>query len=286
MVEIGILLAFLFLLFLLIVLCFLFVLQRVPRPKNAAEQHGMNDLSSMIMFQTMRDVIGEQKELARDFNRSFDRKIKVVRQVIDAAKQREQQLVQAQRELVRLLQEAGHDVSFEPGSMLGGVEVEASETVETPAAPRAKVAKSEPPAQEQRFVAIGHEPEEGDNLIDAWAGLDFGAEDPLTVEDEVPEEPPESPEDAEAARDAFRSLLNLGGGAVASNGDADEHETEVEEEDVSPARAINGAGNTSPLQRRVYEYSDSGMSVSEIAKELGVGKGEVRLILSLRQKAQ
>jgi predicted transcriptional regulator len=34
----------------------------------------------------------------------------------------------------------------------------------------------------------------------------------------------------------------------------------------------------------VYEYHDAGMSVGEIAQELGIGKGEVRLVISLRQK--
>jgi predicted transcriptional regulator len=33
----------------------------------------------------------------------------------------------------------------------------------------------------------------------------------------------------------------------------------------------------------VYEYNDAGMTVAEIAHEIGIGKGEVRLILSLRK---
>jgi hypothetical protein len=37
------------------------------------------------------------------------------------------------------------------------------------------------------------------------------------------------------------------------------------------------------LQRRVQEYADAGMSVPQISRELGIGKGEVRLILSLRE---
>jgi hypothetical protein len=44
----------------------------------------------------------------------------------------------------------------------------------------------------------------------------------------------------------------------------------------------NGGQYLTPIQKRVYEYSDAGMRVPEIARELGVGKGEVRLILSLR----
>ena len=37
------------------------------------------------------------------------------------------------------------------------------------------------------------------------------------------------------------------------------------------------------LHARVYDYNDASMSVAQIAQELGIGKGEVRLILSLRK---
>ena len=37
------------------------------------------------------------------------------------------------------------------------------------------------------------------------------------------------------------------------------------------------------VQSRVYEYNDAGMSVAQISKAIGIGKGEVRLILSLRK---
>ena len=39
-----------------------------------------------------------------------------------------------------------------------------------------------------------------------------------------------------------------------------------------------------PLQQRVLEYSEAGMGVAEIARELGIGKGEVRLMLSLAKQ--
>ena len=52
---------------------------------------------------------------------------------------------------------------------------------------------------------------------------------------------------------------------------------------IDAGRERNGGEYLTPIQQRVYEYSDAGMRVPEIARELGVGKGEVRLILSLRQ---
>ena len=40
------------------------------------------------------------------------------------------------------------------------------------------------------------------------------------------------------------------------------------------------------LQQRIVEYSQAGMAVSDIARELGIGKGEVRLMLSLAKPGQ
>ncbi len=36
-------------------------------------------------------------------------------------------------------------------------------------------------------------------------------------------------------------------------------------------------------QRLIYEYADAGMDIHEIAREMKIGKGEVKLVLSLRQ---
>jgi len=58
-------------------------------------------------------------------------------------------------------------------------------------------------------------------------------------------------------------------------------------QDQSPALApgkTNGRSRSGTLRARVLEYSDAGMSVPEIARELGLGKGEVRLILSIGAK--
>jgi hypothetical protein len=38
-------------------------------------------------------------------------------------------------------------------------------------------------------------------------------------------------------------------------------------------------------QRLIYEYADAGMDIHEIAREMKIGKGEVKLVLSLRQGA-
>ncbi|MCC6145782.1 MAG: DUF742 domain-containing protein, partial [Candidatus Hydrogenedentes bacterium] len=49
----------------------------------------------------------------------------------------------------------------------------------------------------------------------------------------------------------------------------------------------NGAAaGLSPMQKRVLDYCNAGMSVADIARELGIGKGEVRLMLSLARQSR
>ena len=86
---------------------------------------------------------------------------------------------------------------------------------------------------------------------------------------------PGAPENPETAREAFRALLNM-------------DETQSAPKPVHPAAPPstsggNGRNALTPIQARVYEYHDAGMTISQIASELGVGKGEVRLILSIRK---
>ena len=121
------------------------------------------------------------------------------------------------------------------------------------------------------------EPEQAE-ASECWVGLGFAGQSPESAYSgnsvqgqgqKVPE-----PSDPEAARQAFRALLNMGqesGAEIASR-------TETLDQ---PSASEAGEG---PLRSRVYEYSDAGMSIAEIASELGIGKGEVRLILSLREQ--
>ncbi len=121
------------------------------------------------------------------------------------------------------------------------------------------------------------EPEESD-AADCWVEFSCaGPFPPSAYGDNSVQGPghktPE-PSDPEAARQAFRALLNMGqdgGAGIASR-------TETLDQ---PSASDAGEG---PLRSRVYEYSDAGMSIAEIASELGIGKGEVRLILSLREQ--
>lgn len=105
-----------------------------------------------------------------------------------------------------------------------------------------------------------------------WVGLDLGEEDPSRSPFQIPEAVPEEPREPEAARQIFRAMLKMEkkkGGRAGKK--------------LPAAERGNGAEANQMLRTRVYEYADARMSIAEIAHELGIGKGEVRLILSLRE---
>lgn len=229
----------------------------------------------MILLQTMRDVLHEQKELALQFNRNLEEKVGSVNQFLSNAIDAHAQLRDAQRKIAARLDAIQRDLD---GAQIPRKHVEEASSEQSP--PSASEPAPEQQARESLTAplqALAH-PEENDvdtGQIENWVGLDFtseGSQDAFPV----PEETPEAPEDPEAARDAFRALLNM------------------DTQDASARRASNrpGAGDdtgngrdrTAVLRKRVYQYSDAGMNVAQIARELGIGKGEVRLMVSLREK--
>ncbi|HNT88005.1 MAG TPA: hypothetical protein PKL84_09080 [Candidatus Hydrogenedentes bacterium] len=143
------------------------------------------------------------------------------------------------------------------------------------AAPAKPRAEPSPPGLIVKPAAVAPEPAEPppsaiiqERPVEKWIGddLDEDAGAPL---------PPTSPEDRDASRRAFQALLNI---APASASD-------VRTDAPLPQPDDNGGHSLAPLQQRVVEYNAAGMSVAQIARELGIGKGEVRLMLSLaRQK--
>jgi hypothetical protein len=112
------------------------------------------------------------------------------------------------------------------------------------------------------------------------------ARNPAPLDEEDPE--PQAPGNGEAAREAFRALLNMPMNSGAGlpplempgqirgvTAPAHGHEINVGDFQLSAS-----------LQQRVLEYSEAGMTVAEVSRELGIGKGEVRLMLSLARQAQ
>lgn len=292
-----------------------------------------------ILFQTMRDVIRQQKELARQFNADLEGKMEVVRQILSQTLEKNkklyenqqafaQELEQAKAQVLALQQQVGlirsqppttgggaapgpNLLSPEMGVSLprknAGIQVSGAADAdlelgmvlpsahEAATRPRPEVPQPSAHADDSMGRRVRIEPRPapepvnlspgatlsgtgltqsrfqrwvGDNLDEPFAG---GV-------DETGEEvaAPATPEDIEAARRAFQALLDRPAAAPGADPAA-----------ASRARSNggNGGGSLAPLQQRVLEYNAAGMSVAQIARELGIGKGEVRLMLSLaRQK--
>ncbi len=72
MLAVGVATAVVLLSFALVIFFFL----RENRLRSMAPAHAHTDLTNMmILFQTMRDILAQQKDLAREFNISIDQKV-------------------------------------------------------------------------------------------------------------------------------------------------------------------------------------------------------------------
>lgn len=263
-----------------LVLLFMYFFRREFLGRSRSLQQSRDDLSNMmILLQTMRDLLDQQKQLARQLNASLDKKVSFIRESVDTAMKDVAEL-RAEIHQAATLAKHSHRSSQEAGA-----ERPNGHDLDTPAAPKkvphltvvensaAEGMEERPPLQ---LLALPKEPPAHDDVIESWVGLDFGGDEPDPLAFDVPDVPPEEPQDAEAAREAFRALLNLN----------ENPQSEPRQADRPAAAGTRSGGNgkaVPPLHASVYEYNDAGMTVAQIAHEIGIGKGEVRLILSLRK---
>ena len=248
---------------------------------NSADgaRSAQDDLSHMrILLQTMRDMLDQQKALAREFNKSLDGKVTIIRKVVRAVADEHTRLNETHQELNRMTADTKADLAWIRAHVAAAAGPATGPMPDRRTPGEETVPPSEAaPAPPLLAVAAPLESRSEDDLIEDWVGLDFGTDEPDPYAFDVPSAAPEVPEDPEAAREAFRTLLNL----------ADEEPAAASPKKAAapaaPART-NGRRRSRTLRARVLEYSDAGMSVPEIARELGLGKGEVRLILSIGAK--
>ncbi len=272
-----------------VALFLLYVLyKREQHVTNRLTSERQDDLTNMIiLFQTMRDLVRQQKELARNLNATLDKKVAIIRKAISETLDTHQRLVAQQRTLTRQLEDIREELASvqrqvgyvkEPSTAIPGEQAISEEPVEhgTPPPPALNLDDAQPTGPGLEVVVRPQENGDAEDDFDAWVGLDLGEarSDPYALEEVEPL--PEAPEDPAAARQAFKALLDMGEGPPPSA-------THPAGPGPSPKQRASGRGGVTPVQARVYEYSDAGMSVPQIARELGVPKGEVRLILSLRK---
>jgi len=247
--------------------------QKEREQRNRLDRAETDMAEVVVLFQTMRDILSQQKALAKEFNQEIDRKLAQVKQVLSQSMERNERLYGAQQGLQEQLDEARaqlESLQRQLGYTKGaGKPVASQRSTAAPPSRPARPAPAPAPAREQQgyrsadaFRELADElsaPESGGagsgERQDGWSSDGAGE----TVA-------PEAPQNPSVARAAFRALLDLG---------PDEAGQEGEREP--------GSG-VPMMQQRVVEYHEAGMSVAEIAKELGLGKGEVRLMLNLAQQ--
>jgi hypothetical protein len=274
---------------LLVVLCFgafVFFMARELRVGGGQPSHMTTDVTNMmILFQTMRDILTQQKDLAREFNISIDKKVNEVRRLLQSNGDVRAELDRTKREMAALAARTRREMAALE-RRLGQVDTEVAAAADEGAAQGGPDAIEEVEAEIEAEVSaaieiLPGEPtrEDPSDLIDRWTrGEEFETE-PDSDEDASSNgtngHGHEEEVESEDTRAAYRDLLNLqpaGRAKMPSSSDI-----------LDAGREAGGVQYLTPIQQRVYEYSDAGMRVPEIARELGVGKGEVRLILSLRQ---
>jgi hypothetical protein len=286
------------------VFLFLWYWTREQRERTRIRQTKADIADIMMLFQTMRDVVVQQKQLAAEFNQELERKVGGVKQILSSAVEKNERLYERQRDLERELRDARSEIdslqrqlAFLPPAING------TASTRTPAKggpapvnmPRmspstAREATQLDTAEEPPFMALpGEEAEpvaapapaavpEATAGPTLWEQVDLAALTDNTVlvaemeDDELDEEETLVPADGDAAREAFRALLDLSGRPA---------------QEGAAKGGATGAPRVNPaLQKRIVEYAQAGMAVSDIARELGVGKGEVRLMLSLAKPGQ
>lgn len=258
--------------------CFVVLLVLFRRREAEAltrQQRSEADMADVLaLFQTMRDILSQQKNLAKEFNAEIDKKMTAVKQVLSQGIERNERLYETQQQLQQQLEDIRAEIESlqrQSGFMREG----AGREIKHDPRPKQPRRDFEPKAPGEQLGSAAAFKELADSLsappLDA-VPFEQTPGDPWETESfRADVAPPEAPRNPGAARAAFRALLDLG---------PDENEGPT----TAPAQGNGPSAAVTPIQKRVLEYHHAGMSVAEIARELGVGKGEIRLMLSLAKQ--
>lgn len=255
----------------------------VRRDRKAVESGKRDDLASMtFLLQTMRELLEQQKGLARELNQALEARVQFIKQSVQSAREE----LAAVRDSIQELRTTIDQYQREAAAL----------REHAPAPPKnitpiKEFVSSDPPREKEHerpvlrvLASASREPEQTGDVLDAWVGLDFGGDEPDTLGFDVPDIEPQAPHDPDAARSAFRALLDLEPQPASTTTVATAPFTIAASADPNGNGHAGGNGRPiPPIHARVYDYNDAGMSIAQIAQELGIGKGEVRLILSLRK---
>jgi len=244
----------------IVVLCLFYYVYN-DRHTRRLQEHRRIEISELAMvFQTLRDVVSEQKILAKEFNEQIEEKLSLVRGVVNEAqnkmKQIQQEICEQSQKLKELQEQIDRivcqknvlsDTSIRDVKSIGTISIIEAESVCEEINEKIEDNKDklqEIPSEEIKEI---NEKEDNETLIS------------LSKEQED-------------IQNAYHSLVGLSG---------KQNQIEEEKSQISVRNNMDRKDELTPIQKMVLEYHNAGMTTSEIAKELGKTKGEVRLILSL-----
>jgi len=221
-----------------ITLCLLY--WRRERNERGRLQKARNYLKNIKpLYETMRDMLEEQRRLAQQFNEDLDKKMQVVKGILEQSLGRNEDLYERQRLLTQELDMAAAKIKDIKGQLS-----ELTDLINAESVPNSSKTKRPPKDAEKDAV-------------------------------------PETPANAEKARDAFRTLLEMK--RSEENSAAFPAEARSETTNVaSGASHCEDDNKTLSLRQQIEECHASGMSVLEIAEKMNLSRGEVRLMLSLK----
>ena len=227
---------------------FLYAVRRESRTGRRRTNDGRREASHLAaLFQTMRDIVSQQKEMAREFNEELDKKVTVVKQILTQSVEKNERIFEEQQRIRKELREVREEIQS----------LQRQKGILKEQSPALRLYEGSPPEEPKASGFV------------QWLT-------PPLPDDTAPPHPADAAVpsvDSAESHNAFRALLDLQPLAP---------ETVPDKAGPAPGSSgDNGGQSITPVQKRVLEYSQAGMPVPEIARELGIGKGEVRLMLSL-----
>lgn len=243
---------------------FLIGLWWFDRRQRKLREHRRVEISELAMiFQTLRDVVSEQKMLAKDFNENLEEKIGVVKKMVSDARCKLAEIEESITKCSKRVQDVEEELEVINSKMgklmelLNMIEsrvyknITESENVLLEIRERIRTAKG------NQGVDNTEEDSSRSNAEQIVEEKGVEKEDKTKVSDE---EALHISEELDLLKTAYSDILGF---------EKKDNEEELRKFDLTP------------VQKIVLEYHKSGMTTSEIAKELGITKGEVRLILSV-----
>ncbi len=269
---------------LIVVFC-LFYYVWDDRNKRKLHEHRRVEISELAMvFQTLRDVVSEQKILAKEFNEQVEEKLLLVRTMVNESQSRMkkiQQEISEQYQTLKDLQEQIDRIVCQKNALLdiSARDVKSVETISIIEAESVygELTNNLEVEKDKNVFHYGFDERDREDVVIDDRNKDMQ----VALSKEIKQEELEKDDEErgkigkgqENIREDYRPLLV---------GSVDEGiQVKMEKTPISNQYNVEERNELTPIQKMVLEYHNAGMTTGEIARELGKTKGEVRLILSL-----